>query len=125
MSRLLGKHGASTKSDGDAAENIAERYLVARGMTCLARNYRSRFGEIDLIMNHDKCLVFVEVRLRKNVRFGGAGASISQSKQQRIIAAAQHYLSGMRSIPPCRFDALLMNELSGRGIEWIKDAFGT
>lgn len=122
-SRLLGK--ASTKSNGDAAERIAERFLISNGLTCLERNFRSRFGEIDLIMKHGECLVFVEVRLRKNNQFGGAGGSIGRIKQQRIIAAAQHYLRGMGAPPPCRFDALLMNDLSESGIEWIQDAFST
>ena len=122
-SRLLGI--SSTKCNGDAAERIAERYLGVNGLVCIARNFRSRFGEIDLIMKHGECLVFVEVRLRKNNQFGGAGASIGHSKQQRIIAAAQHYLRGMQAPPPCRFDALLMNDLSTSGIEWIQDAFGT
>ena len=115
----------STKKAGDEAERIAERFLVARGLVCVERNYRSRFGEIDLIMKNGERLVFVEVRLRKNQRFGGAGASIGYAKQQRIIAAAQYYLSAMRAPPACRFDALLMNDLSETGIEWIQDAFGT
>jgi putative endonuclease len=122
LSRLPGKAG--TRRDGDAAERIAERYLLAHGLVCVERNYRSRFGEIDLIMRHGACLVFVEVRLRKNPHFGGAAASIGNDKQQRIIAAAQHYLSGLRTLPECRFDALLMNEISDTGIEWIQNAFG-
>ena len=121
-SRQLGM--SNTKSNGDAAERIAERYLGVNGLVCIERNFRSRFGEIDLIMKHGECLVFVEVRLRKNNQFGGAGASIGHNKQQRIIAAAQHYLRSMRAPPQCRFDALLMNDLSESGIEWIQDAFG-
>ncbi len=115
----------NSKVSGDAAERIAERFLLARGLVCVERNYRSRFGEIDLIMKDGAGLVFVEVRMRKNSGFGGAGASIGHGKQQRIIAAAQHYLSGMRTLPACRFDALLLNDLSETGIEWVQDAFGT
>ncbi len=115
----------NSKVSGDAAERIAERFLLARGLVCVERNYRSRFGEIDLIMKDGAGLIFVEVRMRKNNGFGGAGASIGRSKQQRIIAAAQHYLSGMRTLPACRFDALLLNDLSETGIEWVQDAFGT
>ena len=115
----------NSKVSGDAAERIAERFLLARGLVCVERNYRSRFGEIDLIMKDGAGLIFVEVRMRKNNGFGGAGASIGRSKQQRIIAVAQHYLSGMRILPACRFDALLLNDLSETGIEWVQDAFGT
>ena len=115
----------NSKVSGDAAERIAEKFLLAHGMVCVERNYRSRFGEIDLIMKDGAGLVFVEVRMRKNSGFGGAGASIGHGKQQRIIAAAQHYLSGMRTLPACRFDALLLNDLSETSIEWVQDAFGT
>lgn len=66
-------------------------------------------------------LVFVEVRLRKSDRFGGAGGSITPHKQGRLIRAAQHYLQQQKRQPPCRFDALL---LEGGRMEWIKDAFG-
>ena len=129
LARLMQKM-RSKKETGDEAERIAERYLQKQGLQCIDRNYRCRFGEIDLIFHEahgqnsvDKTLVFVEVRLRKNDHFGGAAASIGVAKQQRIIAAAHHYLSGMRELPPCRFDAVLLNDLSGERIEWIKDAF--
>ena len=127
MEKMRGK-----KATGDAAERIAEQFLARQGLACIARNYRCRFGEIDLIMREpdrdgqaEKSLVFIEVRLRKNADFGGAAASIGKHKQQRIIAAAQHYLSGLRQFPPCRFDAILLNDLSGSDIEWIRDAFST
>ena len=129
LARLIPKIG-NKKETGDEAERIAERFLQKNGLRCIERNYRCRFGEIDLILHEEggarsaeKTLVFAEVRLRKNRDFGGAAASIGVAKQQRIIAAAQHYLSGMRALPPCRFDAVLLNDLSGERIEWIKDAF--
>ncbi len=115
----------SSQGSGEAAERIAEKFLIARGLVCAERNYRCRMGEIDLIMKDGAGLVFVEVRMRKHGGFGGAAASIGPDKQQRIIAAAQHYLSGLRSLPACRFDAVLLNELDASGIEWIRDAFGT
>ena len=125
LARLMQKI-RSKKDTGDEAE----RYLQQQGLHCIDRNYRCRFGEIDLIFQDardqnsvDKTLVFVEVRLHKNAHFGGAAASIGIAKQQRIIAAAQHYLSGRRELPPRRFDAVLLNDLSGERIEWLKDAF--
>lgn len=117
----------STKKTGDDAERIAERFLTRHDLTLVARNYRCRYGEIDLIMQDSETLVFVEVRLRKPMRgkgdFGGALASITASKQAKIIATAQHYLAGMKHLPPCRFDVVLLNGLNVTNVEWLKSAF--
>lgn len=112
----------SKKQLGDDAERAAERYLITHGLILVERNYRTRFGEIDLIMRDGDALVFIEVRLRKNDDFGGAAASIGTHKQRRIAAAAQQYIAALRNPPPCRFDAVL---IMGTKIEWLKDAFGT
>ncbi len=116
-----------TKKTGDDAERIAERFLAGHGFELVARNYRCRFGEIDLIMQQGETLVFVEVKLRKTksgkVDFGGALASITASKQAKIIATAQHYLAGMKHLPPCRFDAVLLNGLNVNDVEWLPNAF--
>jgi len=116
---------ATTKSTGDRAERIAEGFLVKQQMQLVARNYRCRFGEIDLIMRDGDALVFIEVRLRISKGFGGAAASIHVAKQRRLVAAAEHYLAGLRQTPPCRFDAILMNELDEASVEWIKDIIGS
>jgi putative endonuclease len=119
----------TTKQRGDDAERLAEDFLGKQGLKLVERNYRCRFGEVDLVMQHGATLVFVEVRLRKHGGrhggndFGGAAASITAGKQRRLIAAAQHYLAGRKELPPCRFDAVLLNQLSEEGIEWIQDAF--
>ena len=117
----------SPKKTGDDAERIAERFLVRQGLTLVARNYRSRYGEIDLIMHQAGTLVFVEVKLRKLAKgkadFGGALASITASKQAKIIATAQHYLAGMKHLPPCRFDAVLLNGMNINDVEWLTNAF--
>jgi putative endonuclease len=112
------------KQAGDAAERVAEQYLQRQGLKLVERNYRTRHGEIDLIMREGAMLVFVEVRMRKNADFGGAGGSIGYTKQQRLIAAAHHYLAGIKPLPPCRFDAVLLNQPDPEHVEWIKDAFG-
>jgi len=106
--------------DGALAEQQAAQHLQQQGLRPLAQNYRSRFGEIDLIMQDGATLVFVEVRLRRNSQFGGAAASIDTHKQRRIIRTAQQYLSGLKAVPPCRFDAVL---LDNDGIQWLKNAF--
>lgn len=111
----------TTKVIGDRAEDRVARYLEKRGFVVLTRNFRCRGGEIDLVCRDGKTLVFVEVRLRRNAGFGGAGASITGSKQRRIVLAAQHYLlAHARPDCDCRFDCVL---LDGEKIEWIRDAF--
>lgn len=110
-------------NQGAHAEQWAMRYLQQQGLQPLAQNYRCRFGEIDLIMQDSATLVFVEVRLRRHATFGGAAASIDGRKQQRIIRTAQHYLAGLTRTPPCRFDAVLMDDVQGRNVQWLKNAF--
>jgi putative endonuclease len=114
----------TTKADGDAAENRALAHLQGQGLRLLARNYRTPGrggGEIDLVMrDRDGTLVFVEVRKRTSSSFGGAAASVSATKQRRIVFAARHYLLRLREPPPCRFDVISME---GGGIQWMRAAF--
>ena len=105
---------------GAQAEVLAAEYLQGRGLRLLQRNYRCRLGEIDLVMADGPVLVFVEVRLRRNADFGGAAASITAAKRQRILRAARHYLSG-RPEPACRFDVVLLDALAAERIEWIRE----
>ena len=110
---------------GDQAEALAIRLIGQAGLQVLERNYRVRGGEIDCIALDGETLVFVEVRYRKNSRFGGAAASIDMRKQQRIIHAAQIYLMKhpRQANRPCRFDCILLDSLNDDQQEWIKDAF--
>lgn len=108
---------------GAEAEDRAAQHLAQQGLTLLQRNYRSRHGEIDLIMQDHGTLVFIEVRQRSRTDFGGAAASIVAAKQARIIATAQHYLTTLKRVPPCRFDAVLLHGAEDARIEWIKGAF--
>lgn len=107
---------------GVNAENIASEYLRQQGLTLITSNYQCRYGEIDLIMRDGKTLVFVEVRLRTAVSFGGAAMSITISKQQKLIRTAEYYLQ-QHGNTNCRFDAVLMNKVSIENIEWIQNAF--
>lgn len=109
-----------TQRDGAAAEARAEAYLKEAGLTCVGRNFRSKGGEIDLIMQDGATLVFVEVRKRRGAQFGGAAASVTPAKQAKLIHAAQRYLQQCRSEPPCRFDVVA---LDGEKITWLRDAF--
>lgn len=109
---------------GAVAEKYAEEFLQRQGMILLERNYRCRFGEIDLIMRDGTALVFIEVRMRASQIFGGAAASITFSKQKKLLRTARHYLASLKIEPPCRFDAVLLSGANGQEIEWIKNAFG-
>ena len=108
-------------TDGARAEEQAARFLAGRGLKILARNYRGRGGEIDLVCRDGATLVFVEVRLRTNRDFGGAAASIGPTKQRRLILAARHWLQ-RHGESPCRFDAVLVEGAEGR-IEWLRGVF--
>jgi putative endonuclease len=109
---------------GAQAEQTAAQYLQRQGLRLLQSNYHCRFGEIDLILKDGETLVFVEVRLRSRSDFGGAAASIDAHKQHKLILAAQHYLSSVSPVPPCRFDAVLLASADGaQGIEWLRNAF--
>ncbi len=109
-------------TSGQAAEQLAATYLQQQGLKLLESNYRSRFGEIDLIMRDGKEIVFIEVRLRSSNTFGGAGASITPAKQQKLARTADDYLM-RHGMSACRFDAILMAALDARQLQWIRNAF--
>jgi putative endonuclease len=113
----------TTRQRGNVAEDQALAHLQAAGLKLAVRNYRTPGrggGEIDLVMrDRDGTLVFVEVRSRSSSAFGGAGSSISHTKQQRIVLAARHYLLRLPSPPPCRFDVVLVED----SVQWLKAAF--
>ncbi|MCK6415828.1 MAG: YraN family protein [Giesbergeria sp.] len=117
------KASASTRTQGQWAEDRALAHLQAAGLRLLARNYRTSGrggGEIDLVMREpDGTVVFVEVRSRTSRDWGGAGASIGATKQRRIVFAARHYLLRLGAQPPCRFDAVLLEP----ALTWIRGAF--
>jgi putative endonuclease len=108
---------------GESAEALAGAYLQARGLVIAERNYRCRFGEIDIVARDGRMLVFVEVRRRRSDAFGGPAESITAAKRRRLISAARHYLVHTRDASPCRFDAVLIRGEPPR-IEWVRDAFG-
>jgi putative endonuclease len=105
---------------GAADEQRAADYLRDQGLRLVARNWRSRFGEIDLICRDGDTLVFVEVRARRAGGFGGAAESITAAKRGRLIKTAELYLAGQAVQPPCRFDAVLID---GARLTWLRNAF--
>lgn len=108
---------------GEPAERLAAAFLEREGLKILERNYRCRFGEIDLVAASGDTLVFVEVRARKSEAFGGAASSITAAKRRRLLAAARHYLARYRADRACRFDVVLVRGQE-REIEWLTNAFG-
>ena len=108
---------------GAHAEKLAAQFLQQQGLVLLQTNYHCRFGEIDLILKDGDTHVFVEVRLRSSAAFGGAAGSIDARKQAKLLKTARYYLSELKQIPPCRFDAVLMQSADLQQIEWIKNAF--
>jgi putative endonuclease len=110
---------------GRDAETLACDYLQAQGMALVERNYRSRFGEIDLIMDDRDFLIFVEVRYRRQVRYGSGAESVDARKQAKIVACARHYLlcHPRAAQRPCRFDVVAIGGGANPAVEWIPDAF--
>jgi len=116
----------STQQQGAFGENLACDYLKKQGLTLKDRNFQVRQGEIDLIMQQGDAYVFVEVRYRDNEDYGGAIASITRSKQSKIITAAKLYLlqRELYDKVDCRFDVVILsNSPSGIKLDWIADAF--
>jgi putative endonuclease len=111
---------------GKAGENLACAELERRGYAILARRYRSRFGEIDVVCRHEGAIVFVEVRARRTRARGSAVESLTARKQRRIGAMALDYLAYTGSLQePCRFDVVAIDGLgtTAMTLEVIENAF--
>jgi len=95
------------KSFGHWGEEQAAQYLLKKGYSLVARNYRCKHGEIDLIVHKAKVLVFVEVKARKTLAFGIPAASVTRAKQAKIHATAWYYLQECEQrYPSIRFDVI-------------------
>jgi putative endonuclease len=113
----------TSKQTGDAWESTARVWLQSKGLHFIAANVRERGGEIDLIMREGNTTVFVEVRYRRSAQFGGAAASVTRSKQHKLLQTARLWLArhnGSFDTVDCRFDVLAF---TGNDVEWFKDAF--
>lgn len=107
---------------GAAAERRVRTWLERHGLKLRESNYRCRWGEIDLVMEDGDMLVFVEVRYRNSMRYGGAIESIDARKRQRLCRAAADYLARQRGREwPCRFDVVALGP--DDRIDWVADAF--
>lgn len=111
---------------GRWAEEQAARYLESRGLRLVARNFRCRAGEIDLVMTDGPVLVFVEVRFRRSDRYGSGAESLTWTKQRKLLAAARFYLArhGLADAR-CRFDVVSVSKPHYRpDFLWLRNAFG-
>ena len=108
------------RAAGRDAEDVALARLRRRGLRLLERNYRTRRGEIDLVMRDGDTIVFVEVRYRGDASHGSAAETVDRRKRAKLIAAAQFYLQQKRWRHACRFDVVA---LQGERLEWLRDAF--
>ncbi|MEQ1760842.1 MAG: YraN family protein [Vicinamibacterales bacterium] len=95
---------------GKWGEDLACAELQRRGYAILARRYRTRAGEIDIIARDGPTIVFVEVKTRSDPRFGGGAAAVTPWKQRRIAHMALDFLSRARwTEKPCRFDVVVVD----------------
>ncbi len=111
---------------GHALEDTAVAYLQKHKVQVLHRNFRCKYGEVDLIGRDQEDLIFVEVRYRKDATFGAAAETVTADKQRRIICAAQFFLMTRSWATKlyCRFDVIAITKaINSPTIEWIKDAF--
>lgn len=127
MAQIPARTGCSRqltrKQTGDAWEVAARQWLECKGLHFIAANVHERGGEIDLIMREGKTTVFVEVRYRRSALFGGATASVTRSKQHKLLQTARLWLArhnGSFDTVDCRFDVLAF---TGNDVEWIQNAF--
>jgi putative endonuclease len=112
-----------TRDLGASAEDLAARHLARLGYRIVARNYRTRSGEIDLVGMDGSVLCFIEVRARTSADFGSPEETVGGRKQRRIILAAQHYLATqVRGEPACRFDVVGV-DLKTEAVRLVKSAF--
>ena len=108
-------------------EQRARQLIVSRGATVIARNYTSRFGEIDLIVLDSNRLAFIEVQYRSRSNFGSALASVSSVKQEKMLMTAQMFLASHENYCNryCRFDIIAFDGPRGSvSAQWLKGAFG-
>lgn len=109
---------------GAKAEELAKKYLIDQGLRFIESNYRSKFGEIDLVMQDKVCLVFVEVKYRRSALFGLAYEAVSWQKRRKLQLTALQYIAkhSLYQKYSARFDVVSLQGVSPMKIEWIRNA---
>jgi putative endonuclease len=114
------------RTTGDVFEDRALAHLERAGLVLVERNFRNRFGEIDLVMREGDTLVFVEVRYRRSRAFGGAADSVTARKRERLERAARGFLAAHpeHAGRACRFDLMAFDGQPARAqLDWQRAAF--
>ncbi|KJY71707.1 YraN family protein [Vibrio nigripulchritudo] len=109
---------------GEKYEALASKHLIGKGLSLIESNFNTKVGELDLIMSEQNTLVFVEVKYRKQSRFGHAAEMVTPAKQKKIVKTAMLWLRKNNLSPyntDFRFDVVAIHD-NGRDIEWIKNA---
>jgi putative endonuclease len=112
-----------SRAQGFLFETIALEYLQQQGLSFVGRNIAGRFGELDLVMKDQNQLVFVEVKYRKSLSYGGPLAAVTASKQQKLRLTATAYLQHHAPKAYARFDVIAISGVAPYQIEWLKNAF--
>ncbi len=109
---------------GQKGERLAVKFLRKKGYRIKEKNFKTGFGEIDVIAYDMDTLVFVEVKTRETLTFGQPFEAVNRSKIRKIAKVAMFYLSKLSEVPPCRFDVVSIQYKEGSAdCELIKDAF--
>jgi putative endonuclease len=114
----------SQRQIGNQYETLAKQYLQRQGLHFLDQNFLTKVGEIDLIFQQGETIVFVEVKYRKNDKFGSAAEMVTRTKMRKLVKTAQIWLSQKRRAAQnidYRFDVIAIHD-NGRDINWIQNA---
>jgi putative endonuclease len=126
QTRSAPRAAPTPRAAGERFENLALSHLEAAGLALVARNYRCRYGEIDLVMREGDTLVFVEVRYRRSGRFGGGIDSVDAGKRAKLVRSASAFLADHPRLADraCRFDVVAIGDDRGApSFDWRRDAF--
>jgi putative endonuclease len=121
--------GLNRRRIGERGEDLALRYLAKKGYVAVERNYRTRHGEIDLVVRDESTLVFLEVKLRRGTGFGDPLEAVTPQKQARIRLTAEQYLSEkgadfVAGFDEVRFDAVgILLGTEKPKVRHVEDAF--
>lgn len=113
---------------GQLGETLAAQYLERQGCTVLMRNFRTRYGELDIVAEQAGYLIFAEVKLRKSTRYGTPGEAVTAAKQRKLILAAEEWMQRYPHDGQPRFDVIEMLWPEGAAaprIRHIQNAFDT
>ena len=109
---------------GKRGEDLACDALRRAGYEILARQFRTRCGEIDIIANHRLTVVFVEVKTRRSSRYGSCAEAITSWKRRRIARVAEEFLARYRLAGrPCRFDVAVVDLSDSPRVDIVRGAF--